>query len=202
MQNRKDERIRREVDSLGIPSNEMLKKEIKRMDKKERYRKLIKGIISGLIIATAIILIITNVWLAVIQIDGTSMTPLLQMDEIVVATRTDNATPNDIIAFTQKNKLYVKRVIAVAGDRIEINNDGYVTVNGEMLDEPYVEEQSFGKTNIEFPYQVPTGTVFVMGDNRVSSVDSRDREFGPVSREQIVGKLVLKVWPLSKMGKM
>jgi len=198
---RKDSRIREEVDRLGIPPKEMLKGEIARQDRKESYRKLIRGMLIGLIAVTAVIIVITNLWLAVLQIDGSSMNPLLQMDEIIVAVRGDNPGRNDIIAFTHNNKLHVKRVIAVAGDRVEISAEGVVSVNNRILTEPYVTALSLGNCDIEFPYYVSAGTVFVLGDNRPHSMDSRDAKFGLVGREQIVGIVRFRVWPVARFGR-
>jgi len=200
MRNGSDARIREEVNRLGIPPKEMLKREIALQDRKESYKKLICGMMAGLLVVTAVIIIITNFWVAVLQIDGSSMSPLLQMDEIVITVRGDTPVKNDIIAFTHNNNFYIKRAVAVAGDRVEINGDGVGSVNGEVLYEPYVSELSFGNCDIEFPYQVPAETVFVLGDNRSSSIDSRDSQFGTVSREQIIGRVKFRVWPLSQIG--
>jgi len=147
------------------------------------------------------IVLATNLWLAVQQINGSSMNPLLQMDEIVVAVRGSNPERNDVIAFNHNQKLHVKRVIAVAGDWVEIDANGIVSVNGSKPTEPYVSELSLGNCDLTFPYQVPAGTVFVLGDNRPLSLDSRDSKFGPVDREQIIGILKFGIWPLSKIGR-
>ena len=197
---RSDDRIREDVNRLGRPDTETLKREIARCERKESYKKLIRGMLAGLAFVTAVIIIITNLWLAVLQIDGSSMNPQLKMDEIVIAVRYDNPVRNDIIAFTHDDKTYIKRVIAVAGEIVNINGDGVVSVNGKALDESYVTQLSLGNCDIKFPYQVPAESVFVLGDNRPSSMDSRDSRIGPVSREQIIGKVKFSVWPLSQIG--
>ncbi|MCL2487850.1 MAG: signal peptidase I [Oscillospiraceae bacterium] len=200
MRNDSDNIIREQVNRLGIPPQEMLQKEILRHDRNEAYRKLIRGGLIGLITITALVLVITNLWLAVLQIEGSSMNPLLQRDEIVIAVRNDNPEKNDIIAFYFNNKLHIKRVIATAGEWVDIDSDGVVSVNGKILDEPYVAEPSLGNCDIDFPFFIPTGTVFVMGDNRPVSLDSRDNHFGPITRDQIVGKIKYSIWPLSQFG--
>jgi len=200
MRNKGDNIIREQVDEIGRPTIDMLYGEIARMERNEAYRKLAFSFLKIIITAAAIITLITNFWLAVLQIDGSSMNPTLQMDEIVLAVRTDNSVKNDIIVFTNNNKTYVKRVIAVSGDLVEINHEGIVSVNGEVLDESYVTEKSLGTCDIEFPFIVPTGTVFVLGDNRAASVDSRDSKFSTVNREQIIGKVVFSIWPPSEIG--
>jgi signal peptidase I len=145
--------------------------------------------------------IVTNLWVAALQVDGSSMNPLLRMDEVVLAVQTDSPARGDVVAFTHNNKLHIKRVIAVAGDRVEIDGDGVVSVNGQRLKEPYVAEPSLGNCDIAFPLQAPPGTVFVLGDNRPSSMDSRDSRFGPVGRDQIVGRVVFRIWPLGRLGR-
>jgi len=199
---KRNARIREQVDRLGIPCKEMLEKEIARYERKAAYKKLLGTTLISLMAVVAATIVITNLWLAVLQIDGSSMSPLLEMNEIVIAVRDDTPERNDIIAFNHNNQIYVKRVIALAGGWIEINEDGTVSVNGARLDEPYITELSIGTCDLEFPYQVPAGTVFVMGDNRASSLDSRDSRIGPVSRDQIIGKVKFSVWPLSQIGSM
>ena len=105
-----------------------------------------------------------------------------------------------LLPFYYNNKILVKRVIANTGDWVDIDEDGYVYVNGEKLDEPYLEDRAFGETDIKLPYQVPDKRIFVMGDNRSVSVDSRNTSVGCVAEEQIVGKIVYCVWPFSNFG--
>jgi len=200
MSNNVDTKIREQVDRLGVPCNEMLRKEIARYERKAGYNKLFRLALVSIVAVAAIIIVVTNLWLAVLQIDGTSMSPQLSMDEVVVAIRDNNPQRSDIIAFSHDNKVYIKRVIALAGSWVDINDEGIVSVNGARLDEPYVAKPDMGTCDLTFPHQVPAGTVFVMGDNRASSMDSRDSRIGEVSREQIIGKVKLSVWPLSRFG--
>lgn len=195
-----DARIRSEVNKLGIPPKDMLKREIARLERRESYYKLIGRMIFSFVVVAAVIVLVTNLFVAVLEIEGSSMNPLLKADEIVVTTRGGNPGRNDVIAFTHNNRAHVKRVIAVAGDMVVISENGAVTVNGVALDEPYVTEQHKGYCDLEFPYQVPPEAYFVLGDNRESSMDSRNSDFGPVHREQIIGFVKFRIWPLSKTG--
>jgi len=201
MRNDSDSRIREQVDRLGRPSVGTLNREIARHERSESYRRVALGILISLVVAAAAIVIVTNLWLAVLQVDGSSMNPLLQMNEIVLVARKNNPVRNDIIAFSHNNKIYIKRVIAVGGSQVEVKEDGTVAVNGRAQNEPHVADPSRGGCDIAFPFQVPSGAFFVMGDNRPSSMDSRDSRIGPVTREQIVGKIVFRLWPLSRLGR-
>ena len=199
--NSSDIRIRNEVDRLGRPNVKMLDKEIAWHERRESYIRLTVGALICLTIATAVIIIITNFWVTVLQIDGSSMNPLLKMDQIVIAVKTNEPAKNDVIVFYQNNKLHIKRVIAVQGDWVNIDENGIVSVNGTPLKEPYVSEHSLGVCDIELPFMVQSGTVFVMGDNRPVSIDSRSSEFGSVGKEQILGRVSLRLRPLSRIGK-
>ena len=196
-----DSIIREQVDRLGRPSVEMLDQEIARCERKESYARLLRGALAGLLAVAAAIALITNLWVTVLQIDGSSMNPLLLLDEIVLTLKTDSPAKNDVIAFYHNNKLLIKRVIAAAGDRVDINADGIVSVNERVLDEPYVAEPCLGGRTMDFPLLVPEGMFFVLGDNRPVSTDSRDSRFGLVDKERIAGRVAFRVWPPRRIGK-
>lgn len=182
------------------PSVEQLEAELKRVDYKRRYRVVLKSTLYTLITVSAIAVLVATLWLPVLQIYGTSMTPTLQDGEILFSVKTSDMEKGDIIAFYYNNKILVKRVIAEAGEWVDISEDGTVYVDGVKLDEPYLAEKAFGDADIELPYQVPDGRVFVMGDHRTTSVDSRHTVVGCVAQEQIVGKIVFRIWPLESLG--
>ena len=148
----------------------------------------------------AVAVIIAVLVFPVLQISGTSMTETLQDKDIVVAMNSSDYTTGDVIAFYYNNNILVKRVIAVTGDWVDIDEDGNVFVNGEMLEEPYISEKAFGDCNITLPYQVPDEKVFVMGDHRATSIDSRNTAVGCIGSELVVGRILFRVWPLSEMG--
>lgn len=183
-----------------IPDIVQLKSELEREKYKIRYAGVLKSTIYTLITVAAIAVLVATLWLPVLQIYGSSMTPTMSDGEIVISVKTSDIEQGDIVSFYYNNKILVKRVIADAGDWVDIDKDGTVRVNGEELDEPYVSEKALGETDIKLPYQVPDGKVFVMGDHRATSVDSRHSEVGCVSQEQVVGKIVFRVWPISKLG--
>ena len=136
----------------------------------------------------------------VLQIYGNSMVPTLEDGQIVISVKTGNFQSGDIVAFYHGNKLLIKRFIAGSSDWVNIDEDGNVFVNDEKLDEPYLTEKAFGNTNIELPYQVPDQRFFLMGDNRDVSIDSRNTAVGCVAADQIVGKVVFRIWPLNEFG--
>ena len=141
--------------------------------------------------------LVATLWLPVLQIYGSSMTPTLEEGDIVVSIKSKTYETGDIVAFYYNNKILIKRVIAGSGDWVDLDEDGTVYVNGEKLDEPYVKDKAFGECDLELPYQVPESRIFVMGDHRSVSVDSRSKAVGCVAEEQIVGKLVCRIWPLT-----
>ena len=183
------------------PSVDSIEAELKRVKYRQRYRVVLKSTIYTLITVAAVAVLVATLWLPVLQIYGSSMTPTLQDGEIVFSVKTADLEQGDIVAFYYNNKILVKRVIAGPGDWVDISPEtGDVFVNQVRLEEPYLEEKSFGDADIELPYQVPDGKVFVMGDHRSTSVDSRHLAVGCVAEEQIVGKIVFRVWPLDQVG--
>ena len=176
--------------------------ELKRIRYKERYRKTMENTIFMLITVAAIAVLVATLALPVLQIYGSSMTPSLSDGEIVVSVKTAEFEKEDIVAFYYNNKILVKRVIARAGEWVEIDQDGQVYVNGELIEEPYITDPALGECDIQMPYQVPEGRIFVMGDHRAVSVDSRSQTVGCVAEEQVVGKLVFRIWPLNQFGKL
>ena len=185
---------------LEIPSVDALKAELKREKYKHRYRAVFRSTVSTLIVVAAIAVLVATLWMPVLQIYGTSMTPTLQEGQIVLSLKDSKFEQGDLVAFYLGNKLLVKRVIAGPMDWVEITEDGHVYIDGEYLEEPYVSELALGQCDLEFPYQVPDERYFLLGDHRATSVDSRSSVVGCVAEEQIVGKIVFCVWPIQQFG--
>ena len=185
---------------LEMPTLDQLEKELRRERHRRTYRSTLRSTISALVIVAAIAVLISMLWLPVLQVVGESMTPSLFEGEIIIAPKGTRFEKGEVIAFYYNNKILIKRVIANAGEWVNIDQDGNVFINDTPLDEPYVSEKSFGDCNITLPYQVPDGKIFVMGDHRATSSDSRNTAVGCVSEEQIVGRVMLRVWPLNKIG--
>ena len=179
-----------------------LKAELKREKHKKRYGVVLRSTIYALVTVAAVAVLVATLWMPVLQIYGTSMKPTLKENEIVLSLKGSKFEQGDIVAFYYGNKLLVKRVIAGPSDWVDIDADGNVSVNGKLLDEPYIKEKALGTCDIEFPYQVPEEKYFVMGDNRPVSSDSRSKEVGCIGREQIVGRVGFRIWPLKKLGKL
>lgn len=183
-----------------IPSLEELKAELKRERYKYRYASVLKSTVSTLVVVAAFAILVATLWMPVLQIYGSSMTPTLEEGQIVVSLKGSDFEQGDLVAFYIGNKLLVKRVIAGPADVVDITQDGTVSVNGKILEEPYVMEKALGECDLEFPYQVPESRYFLMGDHRSTSVDSRSTTVGCVAMEQIVGKIVFCVWPFEAFG--
>ena len=182
------------------PTVGQLETELAREKYRRRYGRVMRSTIYTLITVAAVAVLVATLWLPVLQIYGSSMTPTLQDGEIVFSVKTSDFAPGDIVAFYYNNKILIKRVICGPADWVNIDGDGTVYVNGTVLDEPYLVEKALGDCNIELPYQVPDGKVFVMGDHRSTSVDSRNTAVGCVAQEQVVGKIIFRIWPLNRLG--
>ncbi len=185
---------------IDIPTAEQFKQELKRLRYKSGFIRSLRSTVSSLIVVVAVAIIISTMMFPALKVTGTSMTPTLQNEEIVLCSKLVNMEKGDIIAFYYNNKVLLKRVIGKAGDVIDISDDGTVCLNGEILDEPYIDEKSLGECNIEFPYQVPDNRIFVMGDHRAVSIDSRSTTVGCIAEENVIGKVFVKVWPIKDFG--
>ena len=180
-----------------LPSVEAISSELKRERNRIRYRRVLKNTLYGLIIVAAIAALIATLLLPVLQISGSSMEPNLNNGDIVALIKTTRLERGDLCGFSYSNKILIKRVIGLPGDIVTIDGDGSVFINGYVLDEPYINEKALGECDIEFPYTVPENEYFVLGDHRGSSIDSRSSVIGCIPYEQILGKIIIKVWPLS-----
>lgn len=186
--------------TTAIPSVAELEAELRRERYKTSYFAVMRSTINTLITVAAIAVLVAVLLLPVLQIYGASMTPTLAEGNIVVSVKGGRFQTGDVIAFYYNNRILVKRVIGQPGDWIDMDEEGNVYVNGELIDEPYVSEKSVGECDIELPYQVPESRIFVMGDHRSVSVDSRSTTIGCVAEEQIVGRIIFRVWPMNQFG--
>ncbi len=173
---------------------------MKRVSYQNRYRSVLRSTVYVLIVVAAFAILVATLWLPFLRIYGTSMSPTLKDGELICCVKTSNFKPGDIIAFYYNNKILVKRVIGQSGDWIDIDDEGNVYINKKELEEPYLKEKSLGECDIKLPYQVPEGRVFVLGDHRETSIDSRSTTVGSVAQEQIVGKILIRIWPLGRIG--
>lgn len=186
----------------ALPSTEMIREEYERVDYNRRFRGTVRSTTNILIVVAAVAVLVAVLLLPILRIYGTSMHGTLDSGDLVVSVKNSKFKTGDIIAFYYNNNILVKRVIGNSGDWVDVDLDGNVFVNQQQIDEPYLEAKSYGEdnTNIDLPYQVPEDKIFVMGDNRSVSIDSRNSSIGCVSSEQVVGKIVFRVWPLTRFG--
>jgi len=185
-------------DDLGIKE---LRQELRRVKYNNKFAATLFNTVGTLVVVAAAAILVANLWLPILKVTGTSMSPTLQEGQVLMASKGHDFKTGDVIAFYYNNKILVKRVIAMPGDWVNISEDGTVYVNDIAIDEPYLNEKALGDCNIELPYQVPESKIFVMGDNRSVSLDSRNTAIGCVSEEQVVGRITFAIWPLSEIGK-
>lgn len=184
--------------NVSVPSLKEIQSERKRIRRKDYYIQALRGTISVLVVVAAIAVLITTLFLPILQISGDSMSPTLEHDEIVVLLKTNEFKRGDLIGFYYQGKILLKRVVGLPEDEIAIDADGNVYVNGELLEEPYVTQKELGDCDLEFPYKVPATGYFVLGDRRSNSVDSRSSVIGAISLEDAIGKVFIRVWPLAE----
>ncbi len=183
-----------------LPSASQLEQELNSVRYRRKFFKVLGNTIASLLVVAAAAALIAMLFLPFLRVTGSSMTPTLANDEIIVCSKRSNFKTGDVVAFYYNNKILLKRVIGTAGDFINITEDGTVYLNGEILDEPYVNEKALGECDIPLPYQVPDNRIFVMGDHRSVSVDSRSVSVGCIADEYIIGKVFLRIWPPSQFG--
>ena len=178
-----------------------MRQELRRVKYNYRFVSALYSTIGTMLVVAAIAVLIANLWLPVLQVTGASMSPTLEEGQVLLANKGSNLETGDIIAFYYNNKILVKRVIAVAGDWVYIDETGKVYVNDIAIDEPYLTDKALGNCNIEMPYQVPESQIFVMGDHRSVSLDSSNTTIGCISEEQILGNVYYCLWPVESLGK-
>lgn len=192
------EQVKRRWDSPDFVQE--VENELNRLKKRRNHGGTFRRIFFGLVTVSALAILVAVLFLPVLQIYGNSMTTTLYEGNIVVSIKGADFQQGDVISFYYNNNILVKRVIGFEGDWIDIDEEGNVSVNGVALDEPYVMDKALGDCDIQLPYQVTDGDIFVLGDHRSTSKDSRNTSVGCIPKEKIVGKIVYRLWPLTQFG--
>ncbi len=183
-----------------FPTAKQIESEISREKYNQKYRKVLTSTLSSLVVIAAIAVLIATLALPVLQIEGSSMEPTLNDDEIVVLIKTDNLKRGQLCCFSYQNKFLIKRIIGIPGDTVSIDENGYVFINGEAIPEPYILDRALGECDVTFPVTVTDNHYFILGDHRSTSIDSRSSVVGLVDSEQIVGRIFFRVWPFDRIS--
>ena len=192
------EEQRRRISS--VPNLAEVEQERKRLKRRKEYGKALRSTCFSLLAVAAAAVLAATLFLPVLQVTGTSMEPTLYDGDIIVLNKTSKLNRGDLCGFYYQNKLLLKRIIGLPGDWIDIKEDGTVLVNGEEINEPYVSGKSLGECDLTFPYQVPDSRYFVLGDHRSTSIDSRSSVIGSIEKDQITGKILIRIWPLKQIS--
>lgn len=192
--------MKRKIEFDGGLDREQLERELHREKHKRKYKTVLKSTVYTLIVVAALAVLAAVLWMPVLRIYGSSMTPTLSEGQIVVSVKGSRFNHGDVVGVYYGSKLLVKRCIATAGEWVDIDDDGNVYVNNQLLDEPYLTEKAYGECDLILPYQVPENSIFVMGDHRATSIDSRSKNVGCIDEEDVVGRIVLRVWPLNTIS--
>ena len=192
--------FKKRINYTEFPTVSQIESAISKEKYSKKYKKVLKSTFSSLIVVAAIAVLIATLILPVLQIQGSSMEPTLNNDEIVILLKTSRLERGQLCCFSYQNKLLIKRIIGVPGDNITIDQEGYVYVNGHVLDEPYILDRALGECDASFPVNVKDNHYFILGDHRSTSIDSRSSVVGLVSGDQIVGRIFYRIWPFNSIG--
>lgn len=196
----KQSRQTREASGIQIPSMAAVATERKNLRYRSDFLRMLRSTIGILVVVAAAAALVAMLCLPVMQVSGNSMEPTLQDKDIIVLFKQDHFQTGDLVGLYYNGKIMLKRIIGQAGDYINIDADGNVYVNGTYLDEPYITGKSLGDCDLRFPYQVPDSSCFVLGDHRSVSTDSRNSVIGCIRTEQIIGKIIFRIWPLNQIS--
>lgn len=191
---------RRGRGAVELPTRAQVEQELRRLRRRWRYHRTLGQLVAVLLVTVAAATLLATWVFPVFRVAGASMAPTLEAGEIVIGVKGKNITQGSVIAFTQNNQVLIKRVEALGGQWVDINEGNELYIDGSRVEEPILTEKSAGIVNVEFPLQVPAGQYFVLGDNREVSVDSRSESVGCVAEERVIATLVFRVWPLEKFG--
>lgn len=183
-----------------IPSRQVLETQFQKAVRKHDIIRAVFITMGILVTVSAAAAVTASLFIQIFRIDGSSMADTLREGDLVIVMDDIAFGKGDIIACRYENDILVKRVIATGGDEVDIDEDGNVFVNGSPLEETYITEKALGSCSTELPCRVPEGENFVMGDHRTVSIDSRSAVIGCIDDNEIIGKVIFRIWPMRELG--
>ena len=184
----------------AIPTLVQVEAEKCKLDRRYRRRRTASSVLLSFTVTILCGAVLLLLFLPVLEVSGSSMEPTLQDGDILVLLKPGDIRAGEMCGMYAQGRLILKRVIGLPGDVVDMDEAGNVFVNEIQLVEPYVSQKALGTCDLTFPYTVPENSLFVLGDHRETSIDSRSSLIGCVKVNEVMGQVVARIWPPKSIG--